>query len=426
MFKDVVENRQELLADNKGKIYFILNKVDQKTERDREIPDVIEDLKRELAGFSFPNPIIYPASSRKGLLAKLLKRDEATESQIRDFKKFFSAGYATEDEEDNQIIPAPRKIASQALEDSGIPTIQETVIQTITQNSGWNLLSDVLAEIDKAAKAIGNLLDAQIAGWDMEIETLKQKVEEYGRRSESTKSKVEAVKKSVESQKQALIRGFSQGISLFAEGAKAKIDAEINQIAESISAKPINTRIQKQGKKHQNGDVPYKEVNWGFSIPNWIPFFGGASFTYETKIPLLEELKKVIPTYFDNHDNAQSKTYEPYQIRVKNREEAQKIELTINKYCGPHIQSWWIDTQDKLVRDGTRIREELVKEIQKSIQEISDEMSTYLGGALQVDLNINPIQFPRFDFPGIDARVKHQQEVFMNSRKEERKKKSLL
>ena len=128
LFKEVIQNRQELLADNKGKIYFILNKVDQKTEKDREIPDVIKDLKRELAGFGFPNPIIYPASSRQGLLAKLIKRGEATESQTKDFKKFFSARYATEDEEGNQIIPAPQKIAPQALEDSGIPTIQETVI----------------------------------------------------------------------------------------------------------------------------------------------------------------------------------------------------------------------------------------------------------------------------------------------------------
>ena len=98
LFKEVIQNRQELLAQNKGKIYFILNKVDQKTEKDREIPDVIEDLKRELAGFGFPDPIIYAASSRQGLLAKLIKHGKATESQTKDFKKFFSAKYATEDE----------------------------------------------------------------------------------------------------------------------------------------------------------------------------------------------------------------------------------------------------------------------------------------------------------------------------------------
>lgn len=67
LFKEILENRQEILEQEKGKIYFILNKVDQKTERDREIEDVIQDLQRELSNFGFPNPIIYPASSRQGL-----------------------------------------------------------------------------------------------------------------------------------------------------------------------------------------------------------------------------------------------------------------------------------------------------------------------------------------------------------------------
>ncbi len=173
LFKEVIQNRQELLADNKGKIYFILNKVDQKTEKDREIPDVIKDLKRELAGFGFPNPIIYPASSRQGLLAKLIKRGEATKSQEKDFEDFFSAKYAERDDKGRRVIPLPSEIAPQALEDSGIPTIQETVIQTITKNSGWNLLSDVLEILDKATKAIEDNLNTQINGWATEIKTLK-------------------------------------------------------------------------------------------------------------------------------------------------------------------------------------------------------------------------------------------------------------
>jgi hypothetical protein len=187
LFKDVVENRKDFIEENNGKIYFILNKVDQKTERDKEIADVIKDLERELAGFGFRNPVIYPASSRQGLLAKLIQQEKASESEIKDFKKFFSARYATEDEEGNQIIPAPRKIAPQALADSGILNIQETVIQRITQNSGWNLLSEVVAEIDKAAKAIEDTLNTEIKAWEMGIESLKQKVEEYRKRSENAR-----------------------------------------------------------------------------------------------------------------------------------------------------------------------------------------------------------------------------------------------
>ncbi len=223
LFKEVIQNRQELLAENKGKIYFILNKVDQKTEKDREIPDVIKDLKRELAGFGFPNPIIYPASSRQGLLAKLIKRGEATESQEKDFKYFFSAKYAERDEKGRDVIPLPSEIAPQALEDSGITTIQETVIQTITKNYGWNLLSDVLEILDKATKAIEDNLNTQINGWATEIKTLKEIVAEYRRKSESAKSQVEAVKKSVKEQEQELINRFSQGISIFANGAKTEI-----------------------------------------------------------------------------------------------------------------------------------------------------------------------------------------------------------
>jgi len=179
LFKDVVENRKEILKSEEGKIYFILNKVDQKTERDREIQEVIQDLQRELSNFGFPNPVIYPASSRQGLLAKLIQQEKASESQIKDFKKFFSARYAVEDEEGDLKIPAPRKIASQALIDSGIPAIQETVIETITKNAGWNLLSDALAKIDKAAKSLEDTLNTKIYGWEMDISALKQKIEEY-------------------------------------------------------------------------------------------------------------------------------------------------------------------------------------------------------------------------------------------------------
>lgn len=132
MFKDVLENRQEILIENTGKIYFILNKVDQKTEKDRDIADVIQDLKRELISFGFPNPIIYPTSSRQGLLAKLIKQGKATESQINDFEDFFSAKYAERDTRGRKVIPLPSEIAQKALKDSGLPLVQETVIKTIT------------------------------------------------------------------------------------------------------------------------------------------------------------------------------------------------------------------------------------------------------------------------------------------------------
>lgn len=440
LFKDVVENRKEFIAANTGKIYFILNKIDQKTERDREIADVIKDLQRDLAGFGFCNPVIYPASSRQGLLAKLIQQEKATKDQIKDFKKFFSAQYATEDEEGEQTIPAPRKIAPQALADSGIPTIQETVIQRITQNSGWNLLSEVLAELDKAAKAMEDTLNTELKGWKMGIEALKEKVEDYRRRSENARANIESVKTSVEQQKKILISGFSQGLDRFADGAKAQIANEIDKIADSRKPTkkteliPRKMQILQQLPKVEKSGFGQIVGEIGEALLGLMPVFGkGLGTAFKFSASLWDKLSETVPETFNGSvypPDYNPKKFDPYIIRCKTQTEAQKILKTINDVCAPSIESWWIDTQDQLVREGTSIRQQLATKIQEDIQKISDELSNYLGDSLQVKLNINPIQFPSFDFPGIDAGIQRQVEVFTRIKninevqKESRKKKS--
>ncbi|MFN6538716.1 MAG: dynamin family protein [Nostoc sp. EkiNYC01] len=433
LFKDVIENRKEILAENTGKIYFILNKVDQKTEKDREIADVIEDLKRELTTFGFPNPIIYSASSRQGLLAKLIEQNKATESQKKDFKQFFSARYAIEDEEGNQIIPAPHKIAPKALEDSGLPIIQKIVIETITQNAGWNLLSDALAKLDNAAKAIENSLNTQFSGWDITIESLKIKVEDYRKHSEFAKSKVANVKKSVEQQKEILIKGFIQGVSIFAYEAKDKIQNEIDHIAQTRVGKCTKHNIKQSDNLQTH---VHKDVDWfaiageiGGTMLELIPGIGkvlgkGLKTVLKTRNSLLDSMKQSVPDSLNIYDSGYQNSFEisdSYIIRAKTRAEAQRISSTINDFCAPHIQSWWLDTQDKLVRDGTKIREALVKKIQEDIQQVSNELSQYLGQSLNVHININDIQFPTFDFQKIDAKIEYQQKVFTRTRKEAKK-----
>jgi hypothetical protein len=280
--------------------------------------------------------------------------------------------------------------------------------------------------MSKAAKAIEDTLNTRLSGWEIEIKTLKQRVDEYKKRSQSTQNKVNIVKTSVEEQKQTLIKGFSGGISAFAEGAKIKIEDEITQIAESRASKHRQPKVkQKPIEVVSNNN---NEVNiWtmfgdiGANLLELIPVVGKAlAGSFKIASFLMDALLSDTPEPFNNPDPKQDENLDPYIIRVKTRKEAEKIERTINDFCAPHIQSWWIDTQDSLVREGTRIREELVQKIQEDIQQISDELSNYLGEALQVELNINPIQFPSFEFPGIDAQIQYQQQVFTRSRKDKR------
>lgn len=437
LLQDLIEQRGEFLAQNTGKIYFILNKVDRKAEGDRDIENVIADLRQALIGFGIPEPIIYSASAWQGLLAKLILQNTATDSHIKNFKRFFSGRYATENEEGDLVTPAPRKIAPQALEDSNISRIEQSVIQTVVQNSGWNLLNDVLAKLDKAAKAIEDTLNTQISGWEMELETLKEKVEEYQKRADSAKKKVKSVKDSVEGQKQELIKVFEQEINIFAKGAKAKIQKEFEQVADSQSSQSVKIKTNKtrqQVSNQKEDDIDLGGIlgdigDIGGTLLKLIPGFDkGLGDIVRVGVraggSLLNAFKKSIPDFLNSSDSDsknENQTLDPYKIRLKTKEEAKKLETTINVFCSPHIQNWWLDTQDELVREGTQIREKLAKVIQNDIQEISDELSQYLGNALQVELNINPIQFPSFEFTGIDAQIQYQQEVFTRTKREKRR-----
>lgn len=418
LLEDLIKQRQEFLAENTGKIYFILNKVDRKSEKDREIADVVEDLKNTLIDFRIPEPIIYPVSAWQGLLAKLIKQDKATESQDEDFFKFFGARYAQKDEKGRRYIPASDEIAPQALIESGIPTVEDTVIQTIIQNSGWNLLNDVLAKLDKVAKATEDSLNLQIKGWELEINSLRIKVEEYRIRSESAKEKVKAVKNSVKEQEQVLTNRFSQGIGEFAEGAKNQIQEEIDRFAKSRSGESANSNIQERTELSPRENIPSNDVSFGLTVPNAVPILGGFSLSFKVQRPLVEAFNRFTFSPIATSSSAQTKSFDPYKIRVQTKEEAQQIGRTINEFCAPHIQNWWLDTQDQLVREGTLIREQLVKKIQTDIQQISNELSNHIGESLEVELNINPIQFPSFEFDGIDAQVQHQVEVFTRNKKE--------
>jgi hypothetical protein len=281
------------------------------------------------------------------------------------------------------------------------------VIQTIIQNSGWNLLNDVLAKLDKVAKATEDSINLQIKGWELEINSLRIKVEEYRIRAESAEEKVQSVEKSVKEQEQILTNRFSQGISLFAEGAKRQIQDEIDRIAKPRFDESTTANIQDRAEPFSRVDIPSNDMSLGLTVPSAIPILGGFSFSFRVQRPLVEvvEALKKVSFSFKSEDSHK-------KIRVETEEEAKQIGRTINEFCAPHIQNWWLDTQDQLVREGSQIREELVQKIQEDVQQISNELSDYLGEALQVELNINPIQFPDFEFKGIDSQIQEQQKIY--------------
>ncbi|MGF1487459.1 MAG: dynamin family protein [Prochloraceae cyanobacterium] len=414
LLKDLIEQRKDFLAESAGKIYFLLNKVDRKSEQDRPIYTVIKDLKRTLIGFGIPDPIIYPLSAWKGLLAKLIITKKASKSHKQDFKNFFYAKYIDLDDDD---FPRLIDVAPKALEDSGLLTIESAVIQSIIKNSGRNFLKEILAKLEKQARAIEDTLNTQISGWEMEIDTLKQKIEDFKIRSESTKKKVATVKKSVGEEKRVLVAIFSKGLKLFAEEAKSTIADEIDNFA--LSKKTKYPKNNSRDPVYSQQEEP--ENNWfadlvseiGGTALSFIPVIGkplatlfkvGFNFVVKGGQSLSDRIN-------DSVSSIEYSQGDPYIIQVKSIKKAKKVYKTINNFVAPQVQNWWLDTQDRLVREGTKIRTQIAQKIQQDIQAISNQMTEHLGESLNVKMNVNSIQFPDFEFKGIDAKIKQQQEV---------------
>lgn len=382
LLKVLSESGRESLLKSSSKMYFILNKIDRKSERDRPIEEVIQELKKALVCFGVQEPKIYPVSSLQGLLAKLIQEKKASDQHKSDFKKFFLGRYIQEDEDGELVVPKMKDIAPQALLDSGIKTIEDSVLQTIVKNSGWNLLDDVLTNFNKVAQSIEEAIATEIKGWQIAFEELEQKVQDYTTRSEKSQKQVEQVKKSIENDKEKLLSNLIKEIDRFTERAKIEIKTEIDKVAKS------QRNQSKITKKKQN---------------------------------LLEKIvERTFESFTDFFNNRLED--DPYKIRLSSSGQTQKISQVINQYCTPLIQEFWLNTQDQLVREGTEIRETLVREIQRDIQTVSDEISNYLGDSLEVNIQPSPILFPKFEFAGIDAKVQHHQQVVSRVRKETRTK----
>lgn len=462
LFQELVEGRKEFLRENSGRLYFILNKIDQRGEKDPPVAETIELLKRELEGFGFDYPQVYAASSRKGLLAKMILAGTASSDSRSDFIRFFSAAYATENEEGDLITPSPKKIAPKALEDSGIPIIENSVIQEIIRQSGWHFLEEIVASLDKEAVSIETLLKTKIAGWNQSIEGLRRLIESYAQKSESAQERVEQVRRKVDAEKKIVTDHLSKGIDQFSDRSKEKFHAVIEEIVESrrqgktdfegSKDKSKKEKSKKKGQEKENQEGYSEEQPSSQPLSTYATYatpiidglgegIGAVLQMFNPKLAgIVQGATKVIANIVhfttDFYESLEppvveimtkdvgTPNFDPRKIQCKSQDEAKKIEEKIKGYFGPHLQSWWLETQDLLIRNGDQVRQEISQSIRQDIQAISDELAFHLGQALETNLEVTPIQFLDFKFEGIDRLIEAQQMMISRERQERRKRKS--
>ncbi|ELS31929.1 MULTISPECIES: dynamin family protein [Pseudanabaena] len=401
-FDELKENREEFLKQCEGKVYFILNKIDMRRRTDPEIHLLLENVKKKISSFGFVDPIVYPVSSRKALLSKLIRDEKATEDDILSFEDEFLPIYRNRE---TRTYPTPQEIAPQALEDSKVPEIEEVVIRTVIQKSGWDLLNDSLQGIEKAINAIDDTLKFRQAGWQTKYSDLKVKVKEYEKKAEIAQKKVNSVKLSVDQQKTFLVSGFQKGISGFAEGAKAAIERELNRIAKERSVDSNAIEV-----------IENIEVQ-PFVIPDEIKAFGQTAIS---ALPVPSPMKIMLNAAVSLLDmitgspasrvtRSPARQNDPYKIKFSDHAEAKCFADQINTFFVCNISDWWIQVEEELINQGTFIQEVLSSKIQADIQAISNELSSYLGETLDIKLKPSPItKISSFEVKGIYTEIQEK------------------
>jgi hypothetical protein len=391
-FDELKENREEFLKQCEGRVYFILNKIDMRRRTDPEIHLLLENVKKKISSFGFVDPIVYPVSSRKALLAKLIRDEKATEDDILSFEDEFLPIYRNRE---TRTYPTPQEIASQALEDSKVPEIEEVVIRTVIQKSGWDLLNDSLQGIEKAINAIDDTLKFRQAGWQTKYSDLKVKVKEYEKKTETAQKKVNSVKLSVDQQKSFLVSGFQKGISGFAEGAKAaieRVDSNAIEIIENIEVQPFV--------------IPDEIKAFGQTAIGALPVPSPMKIILNAAVSLLDMITGSPASRVTRSPVRQN---DPYKIKFSDHAEAKCFADQINTFFVCNISDWWIQVEEELINQGTFIQEVLSSKIQADIQAISNELSSYLGETLDIKLKPSPItKISSFEVKGIYTEIQEK------------------
>ncbi|MFN9534067.1 MAG: hypothetical protein ACK59W_06480, partial [Pseudanabaena sp.] len=401
-FDELKENREEFLKQCEGRVYFILNKIDMRRRTDPEIHLLLENVKKKISSFGFVDPIVYPVSSRKALLAKLIRDEKATEDDILSFEDEFLPIYRNRE---TRTYPTPQEIASQALEDSKVPEIEEVVIRTVIQKSGWDLLNDSLQGIEKAINAIDDTLKFRQAGWQTKYSDLKVKVKEYEKKTETAQKKVNSDKLSVDQQKSFLVSGFQKGISGFAEGAKAAIERELNRIAKERSVDSNAIEII-ENIEVQPFVIPDEIKAFGQTAIGALPVPSPMKIILNAAVSLLDMITGSPASRVTRSPVRQN---DPYKIKFSDHAEAKCFADQINTFFVCNISDWWIQVEEELINQGTFIQEVLSSKIQADIQAISNELSSYLGETLDIKLKPSPItKISSFEVKGIYTEIQEK------------------
>lgn len=188
LLNDIFAGRADIAKDN-DKIFFVVNKLDARTDKDREIEDILKDVKQFIAYNTdniLQNANIIGISALMGLYGRGLINDALSDSQRESCEQKYMIKYSKKEMLNGRIAflpPTYEELGQSLLQESNLLEFEKKVIvDTFTKSSskmieGANqVILNKLDFIDKDIESNITILDKGIEEVENEVRITKQDI----------------------------------------------------------------------------------------------------------------------------------------------------------------------------------------------------------------------------------------------------------
>lgn len=231
--------RPELLRRYTGRLFFVVNKIDQENRSSLTVEEtadyVAQLLNKQIEGLTITPDRVLLVSAEDALLARLVQSGRASDAAVNDFAKKALGKFAAQRTREVCLPYAPSM-----LESSRLPLLEDEILSYIYQQRGNLLLESLLGDIERQLNSLSNhlsvskkTLQTEVVEMERQVKQLRAELKRITDDLQGTLDKFDAFKSETEAWVHAQFQSFQQQVNsliedalLNADGAKQKMNGE--------------------------------------------------------------------------------------------------------------------------------------------------------------------------------------------------------
>lgn len=325
---------------NSERLFFVVNKVDQKNRNSPELSEtaayVADMLKKQVSGLNVTPERILLISAEQALLARLVESGKASRKALMDFSKKVFGELAADDIKLEECLP----LAAKLLNKSRILQLEDTILSAIYSRRGTILLDSLLGDLDRHFKMFYNHMETKRGVLQSDQTKLKSEMRDLDQKMRKIQGRLKRVTDET--------GRFQERIS---QSVKKRFDEFRREVDETI-------------------DIAFESYDSGRMVGK--PFAGIVS---SGRSQFVSSVRGVLGTTSNN------------------RSQVERAASSLNKQVSDYLLAGFTSFMSLLGQEIQQQQAPVFKKLSHEVAEISGEVEKVVGETLQITLLPVPLVF---------------------------------